>query len=569
MKRNFDEDIRDLLSALTNIDAAPEGIDYEVLLDRPIVAAGLAALRRLVDEPTSWSLVERALSRDNRRPVLLGSLLSIGEDIPGLIEPLLAACPYEDLLDRAADAEDEWHKRSERLKLGYCDVETRLGVLSGDRLGFETVFHSPNPMVGQQIWDRGDILCNHPWLTAALCCHVDSEVTFGPLQKREKKSRPALYRYHPDRFEHYTDLKSGPVNMTQNLRTMTMEAFQASMQATMGAIQRNQRSTTIRERDAHADGLTAKAMTDVQTCSHLIEQFRLAGSQLFDLPPSLVEMFRQTDVEDLPMDQLRLPYSAQYVFFGPQGHLELKPGFKVEGAYVVKTSDGILTISITTCPPTEDAAERWLLTPAPIFTQAFLPEHQTMSVGAAVDHVLSDTVAALTERASATHGLSHVEAEKISEEYGASITWKGRETATKHLDQLPGEADIYRRVLRLVINALCYITAYQDDVKTDWTAGADQALKAKAARPDNEGKKAKTKLEALGYRLVHFCGLNLEAESAAAGTRRAPGSHWVRGHWRNQAHGEGRLLRKLIWIMPYKVDSGENEPPLGHLYLVT
>lgn len=36
----------------------------------------------------------------------------------------------------------------------------------------------------------------------------------------------------------------------------------------------------------------------------------------------------------------------------------------------------------------------------------------------------------------------------------------------------------------------------------------------------------------------------------------------VRGHWRNQAHGEKLLLRKLIWIQPYL--KGNLQQPLLH-----
>jgi hypothetical protein len=26
----------------------------------------------------------------------------------------------------------------------------------------------------------------------------------------------------------------------------------------------------------------------------------------------------------------------------------------------------------------------------------------------------------------------------------------------------------------------------------------------------------------------------------------------VRGHWRNQAHGEGRALHKMLWVEPFE-----------------
>jgi len=41
--------------------------------------------------------------------------------------------------------------------------------------------------------------------------------------------------------------------------------------------------------------------------------------------------------------------------------------------------------------------------------------------------------------------------------------------------------------------------------------------------------------------------------------------HVVRGHWKNQAHGEGRSLRKRIWLQPY-YRGPEGEAAWAHLY---
>jgi hypothetical protein len=35
-------------------------------------------------------------------------------------------------------------------------------------------------------------------------------------------------------------------------------------------------------------------------------------------------------------------------------------------------------------------------------------------------------------------------------------------------------------------------------------------------------------------------------------TGRTVAPHWVKGYWKRQPHGKGRLLRKLIWIEPYQ-----------------
>jgi hypothetical protein len=47
-------------------------------------------------------------------------------------------------------------------------------------------------------------------------------------------------------------------------------------------------------------------------------------------------------------------------------------------------------------------------------------------------------------------------------------------------------------------------------------------------------------------------------------------THWRRGHWRRQAFGPARSLRKLIWVMPVKVGSRDTaDGDTGHLYLVS
>ena len=38
----------------------------------------------------------------------------------------------------------------------------------------------------------------------------------------------------------------------------------------------------------------------------------------------------------------------------------------------------------------------------------------------------------------------------------------------------------------------------------------------------------------------------------AVGTHNSPRFHWVRGFYRDQVHGEGRALRKRVWVEPFK-----------------
>jgi hypothetical protein len=56
------------------------------------------------------------------------------------------------------------------------------------------------------------------------------------------------------------------------------------------------------------------------------------------------------------------------------------------------------------------------------------------------------------------------------------------------------------------------------------------------------------------YRVVHD-------RTAPTGTHASPRLHWRRGHLRNQAHGQRRTLRKLIWVEPVLVGMNESTWP--------
>jgi len=51
----------------------------------------------------------------------------------------------------------------------------------------------------------------------------------------------------------------------------------------------------------------------------------------------------------------------------------------------------------------------------------------------------------------------------------------------------------------------------------------------------------------------------LRVKTAPTGTHASPRLHWRRGHLRNQPHGQGRTLRKLVWIEPTLIGFQEVE----------
>lgn len=129
---------------------------------------------------------------------------------------------------------------------------------------------------------------------------------------------------------------------------------------------------------------------------------------------------------------------------------------------------------------------------------------------------------------------------------------------------------VYRESLRLIVNALCFITAYPEDIEVQWPQATPKKLLSKTVGTFRESRRTKSKLASLGYIPIHLCGLKIRkiAAEESAFPKKPIQGHWRRGHWRNQAHGPKLQLHKLIWIMPVMVNTTD-EPAMGHLYLAS
>jgi len=195
-----------------------------------------------------------------------------------------------------------------------------------------------------------------------------------------------------------------------------------------------------------------------------------------------------------------------------------------------------------------------------------------MDLSTAMDKVFCENISSLKERIDSS--AITFENQIIASTDGAEIIDVSSERAKERIISTNYRYPVYREALKLVVNALCYITAYPEDIGTIWPEGTPSSLKTKADTGiGKESSRAKSKLASMGYVPVHICGKRIEDQrtkiSSPTGTH--PSAHWRRGHWRNQPYGQGRSLRKIIWMMPVLVvaNNQKGEPDTGHLYLVS
>jgi hypothetical protein len=131
------------------------------------------------------------------------------------------------------------------------------------------------------------------------------------------------------------------------------------------------------------------------------------------------------------------------------------------------------------------------------------------------------------------------------------------------------------RAMKLVSNALLYLSQYPEDSEPAWQEGTPRGYVEKYQRQTTDPKaRAKTLSRAQheGFTIIRKVGKLFEQEEAR-GEGESPSPHLRRAHWRRQAYGPKLSLRKLMWIRaarvlgghqrerPYLVADSEASPP--------
>jgi hypothetical protein len=134
--------------------------------------------------------------------------------------------------------------------------------------------------------------------------------------------------------------------------------------------------------------------------------------------------------------------------------------------------------------------------------------------------------------------------------------WVTKDSASKG-DVIGPNTDRLATWQRLVLNTLLYLSSEDPDVARDFFV---PDWVRKDAEKTGSGKGKKRTLERhhpkgiIYSRIGSKIGRDLDANITRAASdeeRRAARRCIVRGHWRRQAHGPERALRKTIWIKPF------------------
>lgn len=297
---------------------------------------------------------------------------------------------------------------------------------------------------------------------------------------------------------------------------------------------------TKEARDAHEQWA---AMEDLPA---VIGQYELHGRQIFDFSSGLVQMLQNTDIRDCSFQNLQLPYPAFYMHFGRLAGIEIQgptgePEY-IDGAFIAHAqdeNDQFLKFALSRVDQSGVRIRRPLHYTSLPADAMRLPVQQAIDVG--VEYFFDGS-------------------SQSSLPGWVSDFWEERRRTA-------GKAAI--AALPLIVNGLFYLENPPRPHRVALGAATPAEVVAQWERTSSaRRRKLQSKLTADGYTLVHLVGEEIAHRGNGSGSGTvAP--HWRRGHWREQAHGEGLSLRKRILIKPVLVNARSASHPMdvpGHVY---
>tara|TARA_A100001391_G_scaffold65878_5_gene41520 strand:+ start:14072 stop:15271 length:1200 start_codon:yes stop_codon:yes gene_type:complete len=324
----------------------------------------------------------------------------------------------------------------------------------------------------------------------------------------------------------------------------------------------------------------------VSTLAH-IANFTSAGRNSFLLPTEVTALLGRTDLGDIRLSDIRLPFRAFYLGFagGLSAGLPGSPNL-IDGAYVetftIDDDAGpqrYLTFYVTArrIDGATRAKSGWIASPEPHFyapLKILIGDEDTLE--AAIDRATTSSDIALEAEPKSQAALIDGIRQAAEDGYPVNkpVTTGFERAAAFNVVALP----TMRSVLTLLCNAICLLSAEPIASEPVWPTDAPQSLVDIALRASTPKRRrtAVGQLAERGFFSTRTISLQLNAPQAAeaqadvttsSGRQLLP--HWRRGHWRRQTYGAGHLERRLIWIRPVLVRRDRGDDVEGHVYVVS
>lgn len=318
--------------------------------------------------------------------------------------------------------------------------------------------------------------------------------------------------------------------------------------------------------------------------------FSLCGSNIFEFSKYLLDFFAQTDVDNVLLKDIRLPFQTIYLHFGKQENKKIKGSitslteslkqadssqkredicFFLDGAYISQCPDtGTLKVTLTSVKNKRS-------------------KYTNNSIDCYEDLLACELLA---NSANTTIHEAVDEQRKIRFESSQSIIQQKKDAGrfTKFFVKEENVNKTFNEIsnyLKLVINCVLYLQSYPDDIEEGYTHSAPKKLVEQTLQTKEASAAAQKKLNQRGYRKIKFCGKKrqqfwqfededvsepLFVGAVASESKRNMSPHKRRAHIRKQRYGKELQSWRYVWIKETTIhkEKYQQAPTLYRIYEV-
>jgi hypothetical protein len=374
------------------------------------------------------------------------------------------------------------------------------------------------------------------------------------------------YGYFPERFRAaFPDESRRATQLLGGARVSmpTMDMIRNLQSTVQNAYNEDIRQWPLEKRPIRPSPFIANALS----LCFAYGQFHVSGRQIYDIGRPMQEILAGADYRDVPVSMLMLPFPNIYIHFGSQS-FSIK-GSPFEGAWITEYQ-GRYQFYLCANPHQDFSRKTRFQRSARYLyltfdTSGYPPD---TGLGDVVDDAVRKEIETLQQSASKPAD---------TWDYGSIEVMDRRGEGSKEdLENFRIGIRSLDDAMRLVVNAMIFITAYKEHVTTSWTPDTpvDLVKEIDGAAGQKTQKEARRKIIEGGYYRVNFVGESFgdndyQGETEADEHGVIP--HWRRSHWRRQHFGEGRKESRLVLIRKVLVNAhklGPGEEPMGRISTV-
>lgn len=306
-------------------------------------------------------------------------------------------------------------------------------------------------------------------------------------------------------------------------------------------------------------------------------KFRNRGKNIFYFPSGISSLFKQTDVTEISIGNIKFPYNTFYVSFGAQKEFDIgsegSEGNYFDGAYIDLLDDKTLTIRLTSIQEDRDYGKElnWFKYPDTLFWMPLAFENTEEKLIQAINRFVED---AKKEFEKWDENPRNIELDGV--EHQVNPLQNNHPQRQKRIKRIVNNAERFKNIAKLIFNAICYLTYEEKEIKDTYIDNPPITLTDKLRKSGKKRDKqyAEEKLKKGGFSKIKICGETISSQHSANSieTGKELSTHWRRGHWRNQPFGKNLTelkQTKLIWIKPTLVRKDKGKPQQGHIYTIT